>query len=1178
MSSSTVASSKKSNVLSEQDILATQYQQKTDKQHILDNPDTYIGSVENVDASLWVYDDVENKIVYRDIEYIPGLYKLFDEGIVNCRDHVIRMIQSTMLEKRFVTYIDTTIDDEGMITMANDGNGIDIAKHPENNLWIPEMIFGHLRTSTNYNKNEKRIVGGKNGFGFKLVLIWSTYGRVETVDHRRGLKYIQEFHNNLDCIDPPKITKVATTSKSYTKVSFKPDYVRFGVNGITPDMLALLRKRIFDIGAITDHSIKKIKVTCNSTLITVKNFQQYIDLYVGGKDVTKRVYEAPDDRWEYAIALSPNHEFMQVSFVNGICTFKGGKHVDYITGQIVRKLCDYIEKKKKVKVNAAAIKEQIILFLRCDIDNPSFDSQTKDYMNTPANKFGSSCAVSDTFIEKIAKLGVMDVACSLVEAKENKLAKKTDGAKTKSVRGIANFIDANASGTVNSKDCILILCEGLSALSGIVSGLSSEDRNTIGIYPLKGKLLNVRGEQIKKISENKEINDIKKILGLETGKEYENIAEVHKYLRYGKIMYMTDQDLDGSHIKGLCLNLFHSEWASLTRIPGFLSFMNTPILRAKKGAQTLLFYNDGEYNTWKNGFGETGPTGWNVKYFKGLGTSTSAEFKEYFANKKIVDFAHNGPSSDDTIDKIFNKKRTDDRKTWLENYNKDVYLDTSHPSVNYEQFIDEEMIHFSTYDCARSIPNMVDGLKISLRKILYSAFKRKLTSEIKVAQFSGYVSEHSAYHHGEASLNGAIVNMAQNYVGSNNINLLEPNGQFGTRLHGGDDSASERYIFTQLNPLTRSIFPEADDAVLHYLNDDGNFVEPEYYVPIIPFALMNGISGIGTGFSCSIASYNPDTIIEYLQNKLRNKSTNDVNFIPYYEGFKGTVSRITDKKFLIKGVYEKIGDDKIRISELPVGTWTMPYVSFLESLMDGSVNTKTGKRSSPSIKDFTSVCTEVMVDITVIFPRGSLSVLESSTDDNGCNGIEKLLKLSTTVSATNMHMFNHQGRLHKYENTEEIIDEFYGVRMDLYGKRKAHLLQNMEKKLVRLSNRARYIQETLNGSIDLRRKKSVEVTALLEGMNFAKIEGDYKYLVKMPMDSVTDENVSSIMKEQADTELELEKLRKTTLEKMWLGELTTLHNHYKVYKEKREKIQAGQMKTPGKKVAKPKALKIKTKK
>ena len=240
-------------------------------------------------------------------------------------------------------------------------------------------------------------------------------------------------------------------------------------------------------------------------------------------------------------------------------------------------------------------------------------------------------------------------------------------------------------------------------------------------------------------------------------------------------------------------------------------------------------------------------------------------------------------------------------------------MDTNQPSVQYEQFINREMIHFSTYDCARSIPNMVDGLKISLRKILYSAFKRKLTSEIKVAQFSGYVSEHSAYHHGEASLNGAIVNMAQNYVGSNNINLLLPNGQFGTRLHGGDDSASERYIFTQLNPLTRFIFPDVDDAVLNYLNDDGTLVEPEYYVPIIPFALINGISGIGTGFSCNIAPYNPKQIIQCLQNMLKNESIESIEFVPYYEGFKGTIRKIEDQKFLIKGCYEKIDLSLIHI-------------------------------------------------------------------------------------------------------------------------------------------------------------------------------------------------------------------------------------------------------------------------
>jgi DNA topoisomerase-2 len=452
---------------------------------------------------------------------------------------------------------------------------------------------------------------------------------------------------------------------------------------------------------------------------------------------------------------------------------------------------------------------------------------------------------------------------------------------------------------------------------------------------------------------------------------------------------------------------------------------------------------------------------------------------------------------------------------------------------------------------------MVDGLKTSLRKILFSAFKRKLTSEIKVAQFSGYVSEHSSYHHGEASLNGAIVNMAQNFVGSNNVNLLEPNGQFGTRLQGGDDSASERYIFTQLNSLTRAIFPEADDAVLTYLDDDGTMVEPEFYCPIIPFALMNGISGIGTGFSCSIPAFNPSTVIQYLMNRLNNVPNEGLDFIPFYEGFKGQIKRIAEQKFLIRGVYEKIADDKIRITELPVGTWTMPYITVLEGLVDGSVD-KAGKKIPPVVKDFTNVSTEVSIDITVVLPKGKLAELESVKDaTTGVNGVEKLLKLSTTVSTTNMHMFDADCKLHKYAKVEELIDDFYETRLSMYGKRKANLVKEMEKKLVKLSNRARYILATLDGSVDLRKKTAAQVTALLESMNFAKIDDDFKYLIKMPMDSVTQENVANILKEKADTDAELEKLKATSLEQMWLSELTNLDKEYALYKLKREKIQAG---------------------
>lgn len=1141
--------------------LAQQYQKKTDREHILDNPDTYIGSVEHVDAQMYVFDDASNRIALKTIEYIPGLYKLFDEGVVNCRDHVIRMLQASFqpegVNVKLVSHIEVQIGADGMITLTNDGNGIDVAKHPEYEVWIPELIFGHLRTSTNYDKDEQKIVGGKNGFGFKLALIWSTYGRVETVDHVRGLKYVQEFRWNLTEIGKPQITK-AKTQKPYTKVCFLPDYARLKIGGLTPDMLALFKKRVYDIAAVTDQSSKKVKVSLDGSQVPVKSFQNYIDLYIGPKEESKRVYEAPDERWEYAVAMSETHEFQQVSFVNGIATNKGGKHVDYIVGQITRKLADYIEKKKKIRVNAASIKEQLILFLRCDIVNPAFDSQTKDYMNTPSNKFGSSCTVSDAFIEKVAKMGVMDLACSLTEAKESKMAaKKTDGTKTKTIRGIANFVDANYSGGERSGECVLVLCEGLSAMSGVISGLTSEDRNTIGVYPLKGKLLNVRGAAAKNIADNKEITDLKKILGLENGREYASIEDVNRNLRYGKIMVMTDQDLDGSHIKGLCINLFHSEWSSLTQIPGFISFMNTPILRATKGQQKMLFYHQGEYDAWKRDLdarsrdSSGNPTnvdkGWTIKYFKGLGTSTSAEFKEYFANKKIVDFTHDQEKSDDAIDMVFNKKRPDDRKTWLENYNKTAFLDTNRPAVSYDEFIHNEMIHFSTYDCARSIPNMVDGLKTSLRKILFCAFKRPLTSELKVAQFSGYVSEHSSYHHGEASLNAAIVAMAQNFVGSNNINLLMPNGQFGTRLQGGDDSASERYIFTLLNNLARTIFPDVDDAVLNYLDDDGTIVEPEYYVPVIPFALVNGVSGIGTGFSCNIQPYNPLQLAEYLKRKLTGVATEDVEFVPYYEGFKGTVEKVDKNKFAIRGVYERVDDDKIRITELPVGAWTMPYITFLEGLVDGGVD-KTGKKIAPVLKDFKSLSTEVAVDITVQFPKG---VLATMTPD----AIEKTLKLTTSVSTSNMHMFNAECKLHKYETPAEIIDEFYAVRMATYAKRKANQISVLEQKLVKLSNRAKYIMGNLNDTIDLRRKTNEAVVKLLEEKGFDRLDGDYKYLTKMPMDSVTRENVEAILNEKTDKEQELEDLKSTALEQMWMRELVRFEEEYAKYKIQRESIQ-----------------------
>ena len=1109
----------------------SKYQKLTDKEHILKKPDTYIGSIENTEHDDYIFND--DKIIQKQFEYIPGLYKLFDEGIVNCRDHVIRQNQAlkdNIANALPVCNIEISIDEDGTIHMYNDGNGIDVAQHPEYNLWIPEMIFGHLRTSTNYDEKKKeKIVGGKNGFGFKLVLIWSTWGKVETVDHVRGLKYIQEFKNNLNDITKPSITKCK--NKPYTKVSFKPDYNRLGIDGLSQDMISLLQKRVYDISAVTD---KSIKVKFNGKLVPCKNFEQYIDLYVGTKNDTKRVYEKSNDRWEYAICLAPKEEFQQISFVNGINTSRGGKHVEYIMNQVIRKLCIYIKNKKKVDVKPNTIKEQLMLFLRCDIDNPSFNSQTKDELGTAITKFGSSCTVSDGFVEKIAKMGVMNAACALTEVKENKAAKKTDGSKSKSIRGIPKLIDANFAGTVKSKNCMLILCEGDSAKAGIVSGLSKEDRNTIGVYPMKGKIFNTRGETLKRISENKEIVELKQIMGLEVGKKYDKDS-VEKNLRYGSILFMTDQDLDGSHIKGLGLNLFQDQWNSLSCLPNFLGFMNTPILKAKKGSKELLFYNDGEYNIWKNDDNEDNK-GWNIKYYKGLGTSTSKEFKEYFAHKKLVYFNHEGENSDNAIDMIFNKKRSEERKTWLSNYDSNDYLDTNESVVSYNDFINKELIHFSKYDCERSIPNLMDGLKISQRKILFSAFKKKLDKELKVAQFSGYVSEQSGYHHGEASLNAAIVGMAQDFVGSNNINLLLPNGQFGTRLQGGKDSASERYIFTQLNKITRLIFRKEDDLVLDYLDDDGLSVEPKFYVPIIPMILVNGAKGIGTGFSTDILSYNPNDIINYIDATLKLE-TKENKFIPFYKNFKGSCQELDNNKYITKGKYVKLSATKIRVEELPIGFWTEDFKVHIEKLMEGDKE----KKKKGIIKDYNDMSTDKVVNIEIIFNE---NIDETMSTETGYNVVEKILKLYSSHSTNNMHLFNDTEKLSKYYSEVDIINAYIPVRLSYYKKRKDAMIESLEKELVLLSNKEKYIIENLKGTIDLRNKKKIEILTMLESKEYDKIENDneYKYLLKLPMDSVTEENASKIKSDTNKKKSDLEELKNTSIQKMWIDELNELKN------------------------------------
>ena len=1138
--------------------LEDQYQKKEQRQHILDAPDTYVGSIEGDKVTDWILKS--DSMTRSEYNFIPGLYKCFDEAIVNCRDHFIRQrqkIESGDKSAIPVTMIDITIDKEtGIITMINDGDGIDVVKHPTHKIYIPEMVFAHLMTSTNYDKTQKKITGGKNGFGVKLVFIYSEWGRIETVDFVRKLKFVQEYENNLSVIKPAKITKVS--KKPYTKIQFKLDFKRFGVKGITDDIFNILRKRAHDIAAVT---CKSVKVKFNGKVIPVRTFEDYLNLYIGEKGVGKRFFEK-QGRWEYGICNTPIGEFTQVSFVNGVHTLKGGKHVDYFMNQVLRKIATYIEKKKKIKVTSSSIKEQLMLFLNVSIENPAFDSQTKHYLTTPSSKFGSKCEVSDKFIENVVKkLGVMDAAISLTQVKENKKSSaETDGSQTRTIRGIPKLIDANYAGSTRSKDCVLILCEGDSAKAGIVSGLTKDDRNYYGLFPLKGKLINASDLDTAKINQNAEVANIKRILGLKSEYKYETIENVHKELRYGKVMFMTDQDLDGSHIKGLCINLFHAQWPELMQIESFLGFMNTPIIKVRKGGNELSFYTEQEYSNWKvkNNDGK----GWVAKYFKGLGTSTAKEFKEYFADKKTITFSYSGDECNNAIDLAFNKKRADDRKEWLRKYDKDAIVDIKSGSISYKRWTDEELSHFSKYDCERSIPNLMDGNKISTRKVIFAAFKRNLVKEVKVAQFAGYISEHSCYHHGEQSLVGAVIGMAAEYVGNNNISLLAPKGQFGTRLKGGQDHASERYIFTYMNTISKYIYPPSDNPVLNYLVDDGTPVEPDFYAPIIPMICVNGAKGIGTGFSCEIPSYNVLDIINYLEHRIKGDETSAPNINLYYQDFKGTITKMNNKKYLFKGTYDIIGSDTIRITELPIGVWTENYKEHIESLMDNRESRNKKSKTQPLVKTYKDLCTDTCVDFEVKLYPGKLTDLIMNKNDEHTNMLEKVFKLYTTKTTTNMWLFDHKQRLKKYESVYDIVDTYMPIRLEIYVKRKKYMIEQLEREVIILKNKARFIQEQCDNKIDLRRKKKSNVITILTDGKYDIIDDDneYKYLRKMGIDQVEEENMNKLLEERDHKINELELLKNKKEETMWLEELEELKKQYDLYKIERKLRKDGHIK------------------
>ncbi|RZF39640.1 hypothetical protein LSTR_LSTR001161 [Laodelphax striatellus] len=1166
-----------------------QYQKKSQLEHILLRPDTYIGSVEHHTEQMWVYDSEKQAMEKREITYVPGLFKIFDEILVNAADNKQRDPSMNTIKIEIKP-------EENIISIYNNGKGIPVVMHKEQKMYVPTMIFGHLLTSSNYNDEDDKVTGGRNGYGAKLCNIFSSSFIVETSSKEYKRSFRQKWAENMSKTSEPKIKP---DDDDYTKITFSPDLSKFKMEKLDKDIVDLMSRRACDIAASTGG----VKVLLNGKNLQIKTFKDYVDLYTKNRldedeNPLKIVHERFGPRWEVAVTLS-DQGFQQVSFVNSIATTKGGRHVDYVVNMIVKNIVATMKKKNKggMDMKPFQIKNHLWVFINCLIVNPTFDSQTKENMTSQEKNFGSKCVLTDKFISGVLKCGIVETLLVWAKTKEQEKLQKASGKKQTRLKGIPKLEDANDAGKKDSIYCTLILTEGDSAKSLAVSGLGVIGRDRYGVFPLRGKVLNVREASHKQILENAEINAIIKITGLQHKKKYETIEDM-KTLRYGKIMIMTDQDQDGSHIKGLLINFLHFYWPSLLKM-NFIEQFITPLIKATKKQNVLSFFSIPEFEEWKRGTDDWHT--YKIKYYKGLGTSDSKEAKEYFSNmeRHRIKFKYTGEECDKAIQMAFSKKQVEGRKEWLTNwmveckrrqelglpeeylYGKDTKV------ITYKDFINKELILFSHMDIERSIPSAVDGLKPGSRKVLFTCLKRNDKREIKVAQLAGSVAEQSAYHHGEVSLMSTIINLAQNYVGSNNINLLQPLGQFGTRLQGGKDAASPRYIFTMLNPLTRLIFHPDDDPLLKYLKDDNLRVEPQWYMPVIPMLLVNGAEGIGTGWMTKIPNHNPREIVANIKRMLDGEEPLPMK--PWYKNFLGEIDPIGNDKFVVNGEIGIINDTRLEITELPVGTWTQNYKeSVLEVMLHG------GDKTPSCITEYKEYNTDATVKFVITMSADKLVQAEHE-------GLHKFFKLQTLISQTSMCAFDFDNCLKKYNSALEILKEFFPGRMLYYEKRKDNLAGTLEAEARKLSNQARFICEKCDGVLTIENKKKKDMVAELIRKKYdpdpvkewkmkkdreaaleeaaagaptssqtteedgeeggtaeeQRLDSDYDYLLGMAMWNLTKEKKDALIKKKDEKLQEYRILQAKTPNDLWIADLDMLLEKLDEYEAKERAEMAG---------------------
>ena len=1144
--------------------------------HMLARPDMYTGSTrsKNVEEFVSSFSNDNNFLfTKKSINYSPAILRIFIEPLSNSIDNCARSKKAKIPCTSIKIYVDKST---GETTIWNDGEWIPINDDNDENMYNHTLIFGHLLTSSNYNDEEERYdISGRNGIGGKVCNVFSKFFRVRGLDPKNKKTIEQIWRNNMKETSDPDIkdAKNVTKNKGYTEVTWIPDFTRFGIAGYTNDIIDLYCRYAVDCAMLTG-----VDVYFNDSKIPVKNLRDYSKLYINKKEKKEDEEDENNDilyikSSDAEIVLIPG-TYQSVSFVNGVYTSEGGTHVDAWSEVLFRPIVQKLTSPKGPVYNIGDVRKYFSLFISIKTDKPEFESQSKCKLESPV--------IADVKSKDINKILKWDVIDDIRRSKELIVLKKLERKK----RVFEKVIGLDPANNEGSPDCTLILVEGLSAKTYAVNGINvgafnKKGRDWFGIYALRGKLLNTRNAKITTIANNHVVSDVIKALGLKLDQDYTK-NDAFNTLRYSRIMIITDADCDGIHISCLIQNMIHSLFSSLLkREEPFIVSMQTPIVKVYLSkTKELLFYNERAYKKYVSKFNNENP-GKNIdkKYYKGLGTSDDKDILNTFG-KKLIKF-QNDENTTYNMNKVFNKKQADDRKIWMENFDPDniVLLWNGEQeevlSVSYSDYLNTEMPKFSIDDCSRSLPNLIDGQKTASRKTLYACKLKKLKyngKTLKVAQLAGFVAEKTAYHHGEQNLCQTITNMAHEFPGSNNVPLLYGDGQFGSRLSGGKDAASARYIWTSMNALTHLLFRSEDDILLDKYVDDGEMVEPLFYVPILPVILMNGSKGIGTGWSCDIPCYDPLDLIScveiWLNNNgkalIKDESNEEIISLfpeikPWYRGHTGVIESSSNNRYISYGHITEKGKTKI-VDELPVEMWTDDFKDYAEELLE--------QKKISNLKNY-STPKKVHFEFT-------------ETKEMTCD--LKTLKLSKFISASNMVMFNEKGVIKKFKTVDEIIDSFCRVRYDYYIKRKKYMIKCLEHKIKFLGNKKRFLEEIMYGKIELfiedegkrKSRKTSDIFNELVVRGYDKeeeneeennekdeeekdekdekeMEKGYDYLLKMPFKSITEEKINSLKNDINSKIKERDVLKSLSEKQLWLNDLTEFKESYLIWKINIEK-------------------------